>query len=54
MEIKIQLFGKVYALQLGRDKEWFKQVYFISFIEEEFEKLEVVWARHIFGLFRKN
>lgn len=49
MEIKIQFFGRVYALCVGYKTKWFGQMSFITLTEEVMdEKGEVGFAYSIF------
>jgi len=55
MEIKIQMFGRVFSLIFGYKTLWFEQITFFSIIEEWFnENLEVCWASHIYSFWRKK
>jgi len=48
MEIKIQVFGRVFSICIGHNTEWFKQMPLILIAEEFYnEKLEIAYAKHI-------
>jgi len=49
MEIKFQIKKRVYSLCIGKETQWFEQIYFISFAEEYFTNKEVVYARFLWG-----
>jgi len=51
MEIKVEIFGHVYSLLIGRETDWYESIYFINLIEEFYENKEVVYARDILSLF---
>lgn len=34
MEIKVQIFGNVYAVLIGRNTKWFQSIYFFQIIKE--------------------
>ena len=47
MEIKIQIFGRVFSLCFGHKTEWFEQMPFFIIAEEWYEDKEVVYAQMI-------
>lgn len=52
MEIKIQLFGKVYSICIGHKTKWFESSYFITIIEEFYnDNHEVEYAKMIIRIF---
>lgn len=54
MEIKLQLFGRVYSLCIGRKTHWFHQIHFITLTEEWFYEKEIAYAKYIFGLIKEK
>lgn len=54
MEIKIQIFGRVFSICIGRKTDWFEQVDFLTITEEFYHQKEVYFAAFIFGLLRER
>jgi hypothetical protein len=53
MQIRFKLFGRNYNLSIGYDTAHFKQMYFITFIEEWYDSQgEVVNAYMVFKCFK--
>lgn len=52
MEIKLQIFGRVFSIYIGRKTLWFDQVDFITITEEWYYKKEVTYASMIFHFWR--
>lgn len=48
MEIKIQIFGRVYSVCIGYKTAWFEQKYFISVVREWFHDMKVSHAEIVF------
>lgn len=48
MEIKIKIGKKVFSLCIGNETPWFKQIPFVTVVEEMYnDELEVVYANLI-------
>ena len=54
MEIKIQIFGRVYSICIGRKTKWFSQVDLITICKEEYENMNITWADLKFHFWRKG
>lgn len=55
MEVKVQLFGRVYSICIGRQTKWFGQLYLLTICEEKYgNDMNICWAKMIFGFWRKE
>ena len=48
MEIRIQIFGRVFSLCIGKETEWFEQIYLFVLSEEFFYNRKVDYSEIIF------
>ena len=54
MEIKIQIYGRIFSLCIGHETKWFEQVDLLTLIEEYYEKMKVVHADMIWSFWRSK
>jgi len=54
MEIKIQIYGRVFSLCFGYKTKWFEQIYFLTLEELYHDKRQVVYAKMLWSFWKDS
>lgn len=54
MEFRVQIFGRVFCVCIGRETQWFSSCSRVAVIEEFYENRSVVYAKMLWRTGRKR